>query len=120
MHAAKVVDGKIQIDENICNNCGRCIKFCPFHVNDGAVPGFKVYVGGRWGKKTAHGQALSKIFTSEEEVLDMVEKAILLFRDKGQAGERFADTIARIGFEETEKLLLSNELLERKEEILAD
>lgn len=118
--AAHVVDGKITIDEEVCNNCGRCIKFCPFHVNDGAVPGFKVYIGGRWGKKTAHGQALSKIFTSEEEVLDAVEKAILLFRDQGQAGERFADTIARIGFEKAESMLLSNELLERKEEILAE
>lgn len=115
-----MVDGKITIDEEVCNNCGRCIKFCPFHVNDGAVPGFKVYIGGRWGKKTAHGQALSKIFTSEEEVLDAVEKAILLFRDQGQAGERFADTIARIGFEKAESMLLSNELLERKEEILAE
>ena len=118
--AAHVVDGKITIDEEVCNNCGRCIKFCPFHVNDGAVPGFQVYIGGRWGKKTAHGQALSKIFTSEEEVLDAVEKAILLFRDQGQAGERFADTIARIGFEKAESMLLSTELLERKEEILAE
>ncbi|MDY3908512.1 MAG: 4Fe-4S binding protein [Eubacterium sp.] len=120
MKAAKVVDGKIQVDESICNNCGRCIKFCPFHVNDEAVPGFKVYIGGRWGKKTAHGRALSKIFTSEDEVLNVVEKALLLFRDKGEPGERFADTISRIGFEEAEKLILSDELLARKAEILAD
>ena len=120
MKAAKVVDGKIQVDESICNNCGRCIKFCQFHVNDEAVPGFKVYIGGRWGKKTAHGRALSKIFTSEDEVLNVVEKALLLFRDKGEPGERFADTISRIGFEEAEKLILSDELLARKAEILAD
>lgn len=120
MKAAKVVDGKIQVDESICNNCGRCIKFCPFHVNDEAVPGFKVYIGGRWGKKTAHGRALSKIFTSEDEVLNVVEKALLLFRDKGEPGERFADTISRIGFEEAEKLILSDELLARKAAILAD
>lgn len=120
MKAAKVVDGKIQVDDSICNNCGRCIKFCPFHVNDEAVPGFKVYIGGRWGKKTAHGRALSKIFTSEDEVLNVVEKALLLFRDKGEPGERFADTISRIGFEEAEKLILSDELLARKAEILAD
>lgn len=120
MKAAKVVDGKIQVDESICNNCGRCIKFCPFHVNDEAVPGFKVYIGGRWGKKTAHGRAVSKIFTSEDEVLNVVEKALLLFRDKGEPGERFADTISRIGFEEAEKLILSDELLARKAEILAD
>ena len=68
----------------------------------------------------AHGKPLSRIFTSEEEVLDTIEKAILLFREQGVAGERFADTIARIGFEEVEKQLLSDEILTRKEEILAE
>ena len=36
----------------------------------------------------------------------MIEKAITLFRDKGQQGERFADTVERLGFEEVEKQLL--------------
>lgn len=120
MKAAKVEEGKIVVDASVCNNCGRCIKFCPFHVNEETVPGFKVYIGGRWGKKVAHGQPLSKIFTSEEEVLHVVEKAILLFRDQGIAGERFADTIARIGFENVEEQLIFNELLERKAEIISD
>ena len=78
-----------------------------------------VYSGGRWGKKVAHGHALDKIFTSEEEVLDIVEKAILLFREQGITGERFADTIDRIGFENVKKQLLSDELLRRKQENLA-
>ena len=55
---------------------------------------------------------------TEEELLDTVEKAILLFREQGKTGERFADTIDRIGFEEVEKQLLSNDILERKQEIL--
>ena len=50
--------------------------------------------------------------------LDTVEKAILLFREQGKTGERFADTIERIGFEEVEKQLLSNDILERKQAIL--
>ena len=37
----------------------------------------------------------------------------------GVAGERLADTVARVGFEKAEAMILSNELLERKEEILA-
>ncbi len=61
---------------------------------------------------------MGQVFTSEEELLDTVEKAILLFREQGKTGERFADTIARIGFEEVEKQLLSDEILERKQEIL--
>ncbi|MHC6178881.1 4Fe-4S dicluster domain-containing protein [Clostridium sp. JNZ X4-2] len=30
MKAAKVVDGILSIDTNICNNCGRCIEKCHF------------------------------------------------------------------------------------------
>ena len=61
---------------------------------------------------------LNKVFTDKEEVLDIVEKAILLFRDQGISGERFADTIDRIGFENAQAQLLGDELLQRKAEIL--
>ena len=118
MGAAKLEDGMIDINKDSCNNCGRCVNSCPFDVIEEGTPGFRIYIGGRWGKKTAHGQPLSKIFTSEEEMLDTVEKAILLFREQGKTGERFADTIARIGFEEVEKQLLAQDILERKQEIL--
>lgn len=109
MKAAKAVGGNVTIDEEICIKCGRCVKGCVFKAIEG-TPGYEVYIGGRWGKKIAHGIPLSKIFTSEEEVLDIVESVILLFRDQGQAGERLAETIERIGFEEVERQLLSKEI----------
>ena len=62
---------------------------------------------------------LDRIFTSQEEVLSMVEKSILFFRDQGITGERFADTIARIGFAEVQRQLLSDDLLKNKEANLA-
>lgn len=108
IHIAKMVDGKIQIDPNACNNCGRCKGKCPFGALEEYVDGYKVYIGGRWGKRVAHGTPLRKVFTSEEEVLDVVEKAILFFRDEGISGERFADTIERLGFEYVEDKLLNN------------
>ena len=120
MGAAKVVNGKIAIDPAVCNNCGRCAANCPFGAfGEGAV-GYQVYIGGRWGKKFSRGLPLSKIITDEDELLQVVEKAILLFREQGKAGERFADTIARIGFENAEQMLLSDELLARKDQILQD
>lgn len=118
MKAAKVEDGVLEIDQEICNNCGRCVGNCPFDAIEEGTQGYKIYIGGRWGKKIAQGRALSKIFTSGEELLDTIEAAILLFREQGQTGERFADTIARIGFEEVEKQLLSREILDRKQEII--
>ncbi len=107
IHVAKVEDGKIRIDPAQCNNCGRCKGRCPFGALEEYQEGYKVYVGGRWGKRYANGRPLGRIFTSEEEVLDVVEKAILLFRDEGITGERFADTIARLGFEYVEDKLLN-------------
>lgn len=118
MGAAKVVDGVIELDKEICNNCGRCVGTCPFDAIEEGKQGFKIVIGGRWGKKIAIGKELNKIFFSEEEVLSIIEKSILLFREQGKTGERFADTIARIGFEEVEKQLLSDDILSRKQEIL--
>ncbi|MGM9642348.1 MAG: 4Fe-4S binding protein [Eubacteriales bacterium] len=102
--AANVVDGKLAVED--CNGCGRCRNSCPFGVITEYVNGYKICIGGRWGKKTANGRALSKLFTSEEEVMDVIERAICLFRDEGIAGERFADTINRLGFEYVENKIV--------------
>ena len=56
MQAAKLEDGELTINQELCNNCGRCIGRCPFDVIEDGVPGYKIYIGGRWGKKIAHGQ----------------------------------------------------------------
>ena len=107
---AEVMDGKIHVDPNACNNCGRCAGKCPFGAFEEYQYGFRVYIGGRWGKKIAHGKPLTKIFTSEEEVMNVVEKAILLFRDEGISGERFADTVNRLGFDYVNEKLISGNI----------
>lgn len=107
---AKLDGGKIRITPDSCNHCGRCIGKCPFGAVTESLTGYKVYIGGRWGKKVAEGRSLDRIFTSEEEVIDVVERAILFFRDEGQSGERFADTIARLGFEYVQDKLLNSKI----------
>ncbi len=103
---AHLEDGKIVVPEEQCNHCGRCIGKCPFHAFEEYTNGYRVYIGGRWGKKVAQGRFLNRVFTDRGEVLDVVEKAIVLFRDQGIAGERFADTVERLGFENVEAQLL--------------
>ena len=117
MAATAMKDDKMTIDPQICNNCGRCMGKCPFGALENSETMYKVYVGGRWGKKVRMGSALNKLFT-REEVLNVVEKAILLFKSKGESGERFGETVDRLGVEKVEKMLISDNLLKRKEEIL--
>lgn len=106
MGAAKLVDGKIALDENICNNCGRCVEKCPFGCVEGGTYGYRVYIGGRWGKKTANGRMVNHFFKTEDEVLDFIDRALNFFKDNGNTKERFAETINRLGFENVEKELL--------------
>lgn len=99
IHAAKLEDGRISIDLDACNHCGRCKGKCPFGAVEEYRDGYKILIGGRWGKKTACGRPLPRLFTTEEEVMAVIDRAILLFREEGIAGERFADTVARLGFD---------------------
>lgn len=99
IHAAKLGSGKISIAPDACNHCGRCKGKCPFGAVEEYREGYKILIGGRWGKKTACGRPLPRLFTTEEEVMAVIDRAILLFREEGIAGERFADTVARLGFD---------------------
>lgn len=122
MGAATKAEGeKLVYDAEKCIRCGRCVTLakCPFSAMTEKVSGYKMTLGGRWGKKVAQGRALEHLFTSEAEVLDTVEKTMLFFKEQGNAGERLADTVARVGFEKAQEMILSDAILERKEEILA-
>ena len=103
-----IKDDKVIINNDVCNNCGRCIKACPFGAIDTDSGAYRVYLGGRWGKKTAQGRPLSKLFENENDALDAIERAIILFRDEGINGERFSDTINRLGIEYVENKIIKN------------
>ena len=62
----KVVEGKAIIDAQGCNHCGRCIRKCPFEAIETQTAGYLVYLGGRWGKRTAVGRPLNVIISNEE------------------------------------------------------
>lgn len=101
-------DGKLVYDSERCNYCGRCVERCPFGVVSAEKQGCRVYIGGRWGKHTATGRPLAPVFTDKDEVLAVIERALTLFRDQGEAGERFSDTVARLGFDTVQAQLLAH------------
>ena len=102
----KIENKKAVINDETCNHCGRCIPSCKLGALSMKQQGYRVYIGGRWGKKVARGIPFSKILDTDTQVLDVIEKTINFYKDNGTPGERFADTIARLGFENVQKDIL--------------
>jgi dissimilatory sulfite reductase (desulfoviridin) alpha/beta subunit len=117
--AASVNDGKLVIDDDKCLSCGVCTGKCPF----GAIASesetlYRIYLGGTWGKSTRMGTPLSRL-VREDEVLPILEKSMLWFKENGLPKERFGKAIDRIGIEKAEAEILGDEILKRKDEILS-
>ncbi len=110
--------------------CGGCPHNCVKpDINDIGIIGakratedspalFRIFLGGTWGKTCRRGLEMPGRYT-HDEVLEIVEKAILLFKRDGEDKKRFAEIIERMGIEAAAALLESDELLREKDEILA-
>ncbi|MDR2203094.1 MAG: 4Fe-4S binding protein [Nitrososphaerota archaeon] len=109
--------GKIAIDRSLCIGCGLCVSKCSFKILEDSEYGFRIFIGGKWGKKTRRGSPLLKVF-SKSEIITVIEKAILLFVREGKVGERFGETVDRLSIKKAEEMLMSDELLQSREKIL--
>ena len=118
MKAATLQDSKLCIDKDVCIDCGVCSGKCPFKAvaHDTKVV-YKIYVGGTWGKHTRMGTPLSA-YVEEAEIMPILEKTLLWFKENANPKERLGMAIDRIGFENFEKAISTDDLLNRKEAIL--
>ncbi len=117
--AVTVVDGKAVTDASKCTRCGVCVGKCPF----GAVPkeaesACRIFVGGTWGKTQRMGTRLRGVYTAEEAPA-VIEKVLLWYKENGYAKERLGAAIDRLGAEALEAAIATDDLLARKDEILA-
>jgi dissimilatory sulfite reductase (desulfoviridin) alpha/beta subunit len=95
--------GKFKIGVGGCPN--NCIK--P-NLNDLGVAGvvlsdgrrgYRITLGGHWGRTGGAGIPVDRIFEDEEQTLAFIERVLEFYRDNGQPGERFFKTLERIGFD---------------------
>lgn len=95
--------GKFKIGVGGCPN--NCIK--P-NLNDLGVTGvvlsdgqrgYRITLGGHWGRTGDAGIPVERIFDDEEQTLAFIERVLEFYRDNGQPGERFFKTLERIGFD---------------------
>ena len=117
--AVSVVDGKAVVDAGKCTKCGVCVGKCPFGAVPKEAPSVcRIFAGGTWGKSQRMGTLLGGVY-SEEEVPAVIEKIILWYKENGYVKERLGAAIDRVGIDVFEAAIATNDLLERKEEILA-
>lgn len=116
--AISTADGRVSVSD-ACIGCGKCHGSCPFGVFAEKRSGYSIRVGGTWGKTGARGILLPILCESEDEVLDVVEGLILLYRAEGAQGERLRRTIERLGVDCVTRALLEKTYLAKKDEILA-
>ena len=65
-------------------------------VLPGGARGYKVTLGGHWGRTGGAG-TVAATFATSDEVLAYIEKVLVFYRDRGEKGERFFKTLARLG-----------------------
>jgi len=117
--AVSMADGKAFVDEGKCTSCGVCVGKCPFGATPKETESLcRVYVGGTWGKTQRIGTLLSRKYTFEE-IPAVIEKVMLWYKENGYSKERLGAAIDRLGIETFESAIATDDLLERRDQILA-
>ena len=106
--ACHVPPNDFTIDLEKCINCGLCIPACPFDAVEEATRGYKIYIGGRWGKAINIGRPLDAMIEREEALFEIIENALQFYQENGKPKERFALMIDRIGFDVVQDALLKD------------
>lgn len=85
-------------DSKNCTYCGKCIKSCPVDAWQGEN-GFIISFGGLYGNKIAVGKNFLPIIFDEQKLFEIVEITLKFFAENAKAGERFRNTLERVGWE---------------------
>ena len=71
----------------------------------GGGRGYRIFLGGHWGRTGAAGREVPSLLPDEESVLVFIEKVLSFYKDNGLPGERFCKTLDRLGFEQVLSVL---------------
>ncbi|UGV41014.1 4Fe-4S binding protein [Methanococcoides orientis] len=103
--AIKVEDGALHYYRDKCNLCGQCLLICPTEAWVKSREGYTVYVGGKVGKHPRLGIRLTEL-VDEDTLFRIIERSVEFFNIEATSGERFGDTIQRVGLEEFKAFVL--------------
>ncbi|MEW6242979.1 MAG: 4Fe-4S binding protein [Bacillota bacterium] len=93
------------IDRGKCSHCGDCVSACPTGAWQASERGVKVWAGGRIGRNPKLGELVVN-FLPLAKVPHVITVSLQFFRDHGQAGERFGQTLERAGLARYREVIL--------------
>lgn len=97
---------KLTYKQDKCIHCGKCIKICPTKAWTGNE-GFLLFFGGTFGNRILIGQRLLSIVFTEDQVLEIIDKALKFYQEHGKKGERFGFMLERLGMAKLQTALNS-------------
>ena len=101
LHACKVKAIAVQnctprIDFRKCVGCGLCVTECPKNVFLADKQGYRVYVGGRIGKKPKLGTKILALIP-EMDAYSYIQTILDAYESFSNQGERISDVVKRLG-----------------------
>lgn len=88
---------KIVFHEDKCIGCGDCVYSCPTSAWQKRQEGYTIFIGGKMGKFPTLGVKIVDFVETKERVLEIIEKTLEFYKKFGEKGERFRDTLDRVG-----------------------
>jgi dissimilatory sulfite reductase (desulfoviridin) alpha/beta subunit len=62
------------------------------------IRGYRVFAGGKFGRRPFLGRRILGVLRTKEETMTAVAAVLGFFREHGKPGERFGDTLQRTGY----------------------
>lgn len=101
-------EGKPVIDYSKCSSDGRCVSICPTSAIRKRRGGWRVFVGGKFGRHPQLGLFFTD-YVSDEEALEIGEKVLSAYKRLGKKRERLREVIERLGLEKFRQEVLQSE-----------
>ena len=91
-------DGRaLIVDPTLCIGCGDCITSCPTGSMREKLRGYRIFAGGKFGRRPSLGRGILGVLRTKEEAMAAIVAVLGFFRVHGKPRERFGDTLRRTG-----------------------
>jgi len=97
-------EGVIHRDYNRCSSCGYCRKVCPSGATQHSQYFYEFSFGGRLGRLPKPPEFIMEVY-SREEAIAVFKKALEVYSQNAQEGERFSVWLERFGPEKLQNIL---------------